>query len=134
MSTMTPAQLYKFGFLLRCAEENLTPEQTRERAKLALQQTEKRADLTGVGQITSASANLLKALGTLGVVGTFGGGALLGVGGGIMAANAAHPETSESELRQQEILSELQKNTQRLRAIRAQHAPQLIPKPAPMLR
>lgn len=122
MTTMTPAQLYKFGFLLRCAEENLTPEQTRERAKHALEY-EKRADITGVGAITGAAANLIRSLGAAGVVGTFLGGAGLGVAGGTLAASAAHPEISESELRRQEILSELQKNTQRLRAIKAQYAP-----------
>lgn len=119
MTTMTPAQLYKFGFLLRCAEENLTPEQTDERARKALSGTQKQA-----GEVWNATAGLAKALLSAGMVLPIVAGAGIGVGGGMLAASAAHPEISESELRRQEILSELQKNTQRLRAIKAQHSPQ----------
>lgn len=34
---MTPSQAYKYGFLLRCAEEGLTPAQTTARARVCKQ-------------------------------------------------------------------------------------------------
>lgn len=117
MTTMTPAQLYKFGFLLRCAEEALTEEQTRERMQTALRRQEKYA---GDG-LFSATTNLIGALGRLGLAGSIMTGVGLGIGGGSLVASAMHPEVSESELKRQEILSQLQLSTQRLKSIAAQN-------------
>lgn len=116
---MTPAQLYKFGFLLRCAEEALTEEQTRERMQTALRRQEKYASVDQ--GLFSATTNLIGALGRLGLAGSVITGVGLGIGGGSLAASAMHPEVSESELKRQEILSQLQLSTQRLKSIAAQN-------------
>lgn len=40
---MTPREAFRFGFLARCVESNLTPEQTHELAKTAFDVLEKQA-------------------------------------------------------------------------------------------
>ena len=45
---MTPQEAFRFGFLARCVESNLTPEQTHELAKTAFDVLEKQASVEGI--------------------------------------------------------------------------------------
>ncbi len=107
---MTPREGFKFAFYYRCAEEGLTMEQARERARRGI----KLAALRKQANPAAAAWGGLKALGGLGMTGakTLGGLGLLGavaapavVGGGIGLglANAQEHDVDPEEIRQQEL-------------------------------
>ena len=78
---MTPREAFRYGFLLRCAEENLSPEQVEDRVK---------------------QANLMQLLGGAMIAPPLVGGAL-GMAGGYAAAQATEPVHDVEEIKKQEI-------------------------------
>lgn len=127
--TMTPRQAFKFGFLLRCADENLSDEQVAERIKYAAERLgwdgespllpaelveaclatwEKQASpLEGVGAI----GNLVKNLGLWGLA----GGAGLGAGAGYLTARMTDKEVDPDEVKKQELIAAYKQQAERIR-------------------
>lgn len=93
---MSPRQLFKFGFLLRCADEGLTPAQTQLRIAACLEKVA--ADGSGWGHML-ADAGL--GLGALGLAGAGAGGAGLGY----MAARMTEPQADPETAKQQELIA-----------------------------
>jgi hypothetical protein len=87
---MTPREGFKFGFLLRCAEEGLTAAEAQERAARA----EKRAGVGGT----------LWDLGTKGLVLGAAGVAGLGGLGGYGLAKMQEGEVDPAEIQRQELI------------------------------
>lgn len=96
---MTELELFKYGFLLRCAEEGLTPDETAERVQQALQLT-KQADPIGLGTAISTGVNGVAGLGALGLAGA----GALGAGAGWLGAKMTEPDTDPEEAKTQELI------------------------------
>lgn len=119
---ITPAQAYKFGFLLRAADEGLTREELCERVKVA-RDMQKRALVPGLGYAGGAAMGLgNRALGALGHVGRAGMIAGLGiplVGGaaaGLVAAKTLGNNKDDiEEAKQDEIEGEYYRLAQEAR-------------------
>jgi hypothetical protein len=111
---MTDLELFKYGFLLRCAEEGLTPDETAERVRQALELT-KQADLGGIGQAIRTGTNAVVGLGGLGLAGS----AAIGAGAGWLGAKMTEPDTNPEEAKTQELIE-----TYRLFAQQARQAAQ----------
>lgn len=94
---MTPREIFKFGFLLRCADAGMTIEQTHELAKQLLQ--EKRA---------FDYLNPLKELATYPIttIGTaLAGSGILGAAGGYTAAKMTDDDADPEEAKAQELVA-----------------------------
>lgn len=117
---MTPQEAFKFGFLLRCAEEGLSPDEIADRVQFGLA---KQAEL---GKIVGGIASGVTNLGLLGLAGSAG----IGAGGGYMAAKLTEPDADPAEAKQQEMITayrlyaeEMARNTKRRRMYRDAHVP-----------
>jgi hypothetical protein len=120
---MTTREAFKFGFLLRCAQEGLTLDQTEQRINDIL---EKKAAWVGPalanlgGRIFSTggtiASSVLPFLLQSGLVLGIGGPALAGMGGGYLAAKLRSGNVSEiEEAKTNEILAEYQRLTDQAR-------------------
>ena len=127
---LTSREAFKFGFLLRCADENLSPEETQARVKAAadqlawdgrpvvaaslveetLQAWEKRSE-----GYFSDLLNFTRDTGMLGV------GVAAGVGGlgGYGLAKAMAPQTDPDEIKQQELVAAYKQQADRIRRLMA---------------
>jgi hypothetical protein len=92
--TMTPRQLFKFGFLLQCADEGLTPAETRERIDVCLT---KMAE----GGLGTGLVHLLRNFSALGIAGAGVTGALTGH----LAARMTEPQADPDMAKQQELIA-----------------------------
>lgn len=109
---MTEIEQFKFGFLLRCADEGLSPPQIEERIKLA-------SVIGGIGGAMAAGAK-----GTAGLLGAgLAGSALLGAGGGYIAAKAQEQQVDPEEAKQQELIAAFRQHAEQARrtAARIRH-------------
>lgn len=103
-------QSFKAGFLLRCAEEGLTPEETKGRIDQAFT---KLADLPNVSPSGAASAiygggkAVLGDSLQLGLAGIAGAG-LIGSGLGWGAAKMSEPDVDPEEVKTREMIAQLQ--------------------------
>jgi hypothetical protein len=105
---MTDLEAFKFGFLLRCADEGLTAEQVQARIKLAAGPAVAAA-ATGAGLglakpalgLTKNLAGLSMLLGGAGLAGAAG----LGAGGGYLAAKATEPDMDAEDAKMQELIA-----------------------------
>lgn len=84
---LTPRQAFKFGFLMRCAEEGLTQQETTARIKLA--------------GIMSSLGNLAVAAPAVTLAASGVGGAALGYG----AAKLTEPDADPEEAKLQELMA-----------------------------
>jgi hypothetical protein len=134
--SLTPKQAFKFGFLLRCADENLSEAEQQERIKYAMDrltwdgETPLRIDATivestiaewekqaaggivgGIGQGLGGLANLAKNLGWMGLV----GGAGVGAGGGYLAAKMSEKDIDPDEVKKQELIAAYKQQAERIR-------------------
>jgi len=133
--SMTPRQAFKFGFLLRCADENLSDVQTTDRVKYAMdrlnwdgktmlpidqQVVESTLDawqkqaydpIGGIGKGIGGLASLAKNLGFWGLL----GGAGLGAGGGYLAAKMTDKDVDLEEMKQQELIAAYKQQAERIR-------------------
>lgn len=128
--SLSTGELFKFGFLLRCADEGLTAEQTDQRCQRALQQREQLQKHAGVAE--SVPKGLMLALQT-GLILPAVGGTLLGASGGALAAAAMQDSDSGTmpnmfksddrtqDFRKQELIGQMRLYTQRLRALQQAH-------------
>lgn len=115
---MTAQEAFKFGFLLRCAEEGLTQAEICARIKVAQQGA---PGLGTIGTLASTGLHGLKSLALLGLVGSAG----LGAGTGYAAARMTEPDSDPEEAKLQETISTYQlfadaarRNAQRRRLYR----------------
>jgi hypothetical protein len=106
---MTEKEAYKIGFMLRCAEEGLTPVQTELRVKQASTMTKESQEGIGTGFIRGAAATAskglmatLKSLGMLTIVAP----PIIGATGGYMLANAKNDTFDIDEAKKDEELAE----------------------------
>lgn len=114
---MTPSQKFKAGFLMRCADEGLSREQTEQRIKAASQfvsQLEKRGAGGTIGALASVPAkalDLLKSLGLWGVALP----AAASFGGGYMAGAAFDEPADPKEVKKQELIAAYQRYADQIR-------------------
>lgn len=115
---LTEAQAFKVGFLSRCAQEGLTPEQTQQRVKLAASWNP--MAMLGEGVNTAFKAALIPAF----------GGAAIGGAAGIGLANLTRPQNITPEdvhreelLQTYQLLAEQMRQKGLLRKYRKEPAP-----------
>jgi hypothetical protein len=114
MLNLTPSQMFKVGFLLRCADEGLSDEETAERVAMA----ERYVKQAGVGDAIQGTASggsaTLQLLRSLGLWGLVGGGLLGGIGGYAGGVLTDEP-TDPSEVKKQELVAAYQQHADRAR-------------------
>ncbi len=98
---MTDREAFKFGFLLRCADEGLSPEQTRERVKLAY----------GLGAAAGLAIKAPLAIAALGIPAA----ALAGAGAGYVGAKLTDPPVDPDEAKKQELIAAYRQQADRAR-------------------
>ncbi len=109
---LTAREAFKVGFMLKCAEAGLS------RAEIEACMV-KAAGMWG--DITSAAAPVMNAVGTASIAAPI----LAGAGVGYLAHRSATPDIDENELKTQELIEELKhyarraKEHQRVKAMRA---------------
>jgi hypothetical protein len=117
---MTPQEAFKFGFLLRCAQEGLSPDQTRDRmakfasrAKVALSMPFEGTlnNLAGAAKNVALSVPALATRGTLASVAL---GGLGGVAGGYALSSAMDDAVDPNEARDEELIAEYRRAIQDL--------------------
>lgn len=105
---LLPKEQFRFGFLLRCAEEGIGADEIRGRVKMA----------GPVRDVASTALNALKLWATLplhvGVLG-LGGSALLGGAGGYGLAKATEEEVDPAEAKRQELIATYQQQADKVR-------------------
>lgn len=110
---MTPREAYKVGFLLRCADEGLSPEQTADRAEAArmLKSAVGGEVIRTAGERVGALADYVPwlMLGGLGLTGGLGWGV-----GSSLANTTKNPEALE-EAKADEVLAEYGRQIERVR-------------------
>lgn len=104
-------EAFKFGFLLRCADEGLTQEQTVERIKMANAQLAELEKHASIWQAATSVPKLLLSLGPWGLLGGAGVGALGGIGLAKMTNKSVDPE----EAKRQELIAAYQQQADRIR-------------------
>jgi len=102
--SLTSRQQFKFGFLLRCADEGLTEEQTQVRIKEAHDRLTKEAN-------PKALWDAVKSLGWHGL----GMGAVTGLGAGYGAAKLTEKEVDPDDIKKQELIAAYKQNADRVR-------------------
>ncbi len=131
---MTELELFKYGFLLRCAEEGLTAEETASRIEQArehIKTANPAAGIAAAGAGAAGSAWLGNALskgihGGLGLAGLGLAGATgLGAGAGWLGAKMTEPDADPDEAKTQELIEtyrlfaeQAKRNAQRRRVYR----------------
>lgn len=106
---MTPQDNFRYGFLMSCAQQGLTPDQVREVVKTASEHLRKEAN---VGRSLAALwAKLPLAIAGYGLMGSAGVGAL----GGHALAKATEDELDPEEVRRQELLATYRQQAERAR-------------------
>lgn len=112
---MTPRELFKAGFIARCADEGLTPEGTYKRAEAAVK-------VAGLAEIAESAPIL--AAGT----GLAAAGGLGYLGGNMLASAQSNPDAVANQ-QQSELVSQYQILAERARRRRAESAA-LLARPA----
>jgi hypothetical protein len=97
---MTPREGFKFYFYYRCAEEGLSADEARDRARSGL---EKRAIPNPLPVLWGGA----KTMGALGLAGAVGIPAVAGAGIGLGLANAQEHDVDPDEIRRQELIATL---------------------------
>lgn len=97
MPPLSEREAFKYGFLLRCAEEGLSQEEANKLAEIGIA---KHAFVDDVMNTAKAGLGVAKGMGLLGV-----GAALLGGGAlGHVAANATSPEVTVEDHQKRELI------------------------------
>jgi len=111
---LTPQEQFRFGFLLRCAEEGCSMDEIRNRTKYA----QAMLSLTKTANWGSALTNTAKALGMapfqLAALGIAGSG-LAGAGAGYGLAKARQQNVDPEEAKRQELIAAYKLQADRLR-------------------
>jgi hypothetical protein len=108
---MTPREGFRFGFYYRCAEEGLTVDQARDRARFGLEKCAQGGPSflgtigSGLGTGLGYLGTGLKHLGGLAVLGGVGVPAAAGTAIGLGLAHAQERDVDPEDIRQQELIS-----------------------------
>lgn len=115
---LTPRQAFKLGFLLKCAQDGLTPEQTDARIDAVLTKA-------ALGETFGKFLDVATGVGGLGLA----AGGLAGAGVGYALGQATEPPVDPDEIKKQELIQVLNQYADRARRNTAavQYRP---PKPA----
>lgn len=133
--SLTQRQAFKFGFLLRCADEDLSDAQTQDRIKYAMDRLtwdgqtplsidaavveqaiiewqEKTAGIFGAaGKGIGGAANLVKRLGWMGLL----GGAGAGAAGGYLTAKMTEDDANPGDMKKQELITAYKQQAEQIR-------------------
>lgn len=113
---LTPKEAFKVGFLTRCVEDGLTPDQMLSAVKLAADMFEKRAfigSLLGKGVDTAAGA--AGSLGRMGAVGALLAPPILGGVAGYGLARATDvDDTDVDAIKNRELVEEYQRQAAKM--------------------
>jgi len=110
---MTPKEAFKVGFLRKCANDGLTPDQTMQR----IQQAKFMLKSSGIGVPFVAGLSALKALFGAAWPLALLGPPLVGLGGGAMLAKAQNDTFDPEDVKKREEASEYERALQRLRRL-----------------
>lgn len=102
---MQPREAFRLGFLLRCAEEGLTPEQTQVRVMTLDQVTTKQAGWTEWipgADLVGKGVGLATGLGLMAPP-------ALGYAGGYLGAKATEPNIDAEDIKRQEMIQEFRR-------------------------
>lgn len=135
MSSMTPKEQFRAGFLLRCAEEGCSMADVQNRVKVALLKDMLPGLATGggiaAGQAAVGTAGKVKDLlvdylkSPIAMLGTgIVGSAALGGGAGHVLGKMHSEEVDPNELKQQELLQAYKTQAARIRQLAALKSPQ----------
>lgn len=116
MSALTPNQMFKVGFLLRCADENLSEEATAERVQAAQRFVDHIEKQGGLGDTAFKITKLIKDIGLVGLA----GGGLVGGAGGYAAGVLTDEPTEPEEVKKQELIAAYQQHADQVRRQLAQ--------------
>lgn len=106
-------QAFKVGFLTRCVQDGLNPEQMLERVKQAQDMLEKRAFL---GSLLNLGGSVGKGLASYGIPAALAAPPILGGLGGYALAKATDvDDTDVEEIKNRELVAEYQRQAERLR-------------------
>lgn len=105
MSTLTAAEGFRYGVLLRCAEEQLDEVATQTRITKIASMCK-----AGVGPVQSAF-DAAKSLGWLGILGSMG----VGAGGGYGLAKLQEGDVDADDYRKQDLMAAYAAATQQMR-------------------
>lgn len=104
---MTEREAFQAGFLLKCAEDGLSAEETRARIKAAFNWA------YPLGEMIEAPGRVLSAVGPPALYGTaalgIGGPIALGIGGGYAAAKLTDDDSDVGAAKQEETIAEYQR-------------------------
>jgi hypothetical protein len=108
---MDHSQMFKVGFLLRCADEGLSDEETAERVQEAAQFVAVLEKQAVFGTDLMALPKMLKSLGLWGLA----AGGLAGGLGGYAVGKATDTESDPEEVKRQELIAAYQQQADRVR-------------------
>jgi len=111
---LSPREAFKFGFLLRCADEGLDEAETQQRIKLASLFIDNVQDPGIHKQAMGTLGKLLGGSAKLGLLGMAAGGGL-GLAGGYMAGKLTDKEVDPDDIKQQELIAAYQQEADKIR-------------------
>ncbi len=114
---LTPQEAFKVGFLAKCAEDGLTPDQMLARVKQAHDLFEKRAFIGDMlGSAAGAAGGLAKGLAGYGVPLALAAPPILGALGGYGLAKATDvDDTDVDAIKNRELVEEMRRQAEKLR-------------------
>ena len=126
--SMSRQERFKFGFLLRCADDGCTPDEIRARVKVA---TFSLGDILGLKELLSGGASAAKTIAMLPVhaaAAGIGTAALGGAGVGWGAAKLQNDDVDPEEAKRHELIAAYKLQADKLRqqaATRSYRKPQI---------
>lgn len=137
---LTPAEAFKVGFLARCVEDRLTPEQIKTSAEKAAALMTKGASITGLlstalGKTMDLGSSVAKGALGYGLPAALAAPPILGGIAGYGLARATDiDDTDVSEIKDREVIDELRRQTEKLKRNQAsRQAPALPAASRPLL-
>ena len=113
---LTPKEAFKVGFLTRCVEDGLTPDQMLSRAKLAMDMFEKQAFIGSLlNKGVESGAGALGSLGRMGMLGAVVAPPVLGGMAGYGLAKATDvDDTDVDAIKNRELVEEYRRQAAKL--------------------
>lgn len=106
-TTLTPVEGFRYGVLLRCAEEGLDPAAT----ELRIQKIASMQKTANLSSLAGGALGLAKQLGWAGVLGSMA----VGAGTGYGAAKLQEGDVDADDYRKQDVIAALRAQTQQMR-------------------
>ncbi len=113
---LTPQEAFKVGFLERCVQDGLSPDQMLSRVKQARDMLEKRALFGLVDRGLDAAGGLAKGLASYGTVAALAAPPILGgLGGYALAKGTDIDDTDVNDIKNRELIDEYQRQAAELK-------------------